>query len=148
MFHLAQDEWGTWLWTPPGSQAQRGLEPVQTFDHLNVKLVSPSQWWTAIWNDSRRFDLYIDIVTPPAWQGNRVTMVDLDLDVIRLNSGAVVIDDEAEFAAHQVAYGYPQPVITKARRAADMIRDRIANGEEPFNEMGRERMQQAARLAR
>lgn len=148
MLHLAEDEWGTWLWTPPGSTARRGSEPVQTFDHLNVKLISPGQWWTAIWNDSKRFDLYIDIVTPPAWQNDRVTMVDLDLDVIRLNSGDVVIDDEDEFAKHQLAYGYPDAVIAKARQTADEISTRIANGQEPFNEVGKAYMQQAARRAR
>ena len=147
MYHLDDDEWGTWLWTPPGSQAQRASEPVQIFDHLNVKLVSPNQWWTAIWNDSKRFDLYIDIVTPPAWRDHRVTMVDLDLDVIRLRTGEVIIDDEDEFADHQVAYGYPDSVVTKARRTAHDIRRRIAAGEEPFNEVGKARMEEAARLA-
>ena len=147
MLPLAEDEWGTWLWTPPGSTARRGSEPLQTFNHLNVKLITPDQWWTAIWNDSKRFDLYIDIVAPPAWLPNRVTMVDLDLDVIRLTSGEVVIDDEDEFAAHQVAYGYPESVIAKARHAADDIRDQIASGEEPFLEVGKAYMRQAARRA-
>jgi predicted RNA-binding protein associated with RNAse of E/G family len=147
MFALAEDEWGTWLWTPPGSRAQRGAEPAQTFNHLNVKLISAGQWWTAIWNDSKRFDLYIDIVTPPAWRSGQVTMVDLDLDVIRLDGGEVVIDDEDEFAHHQIAYGYPATVVAKARQTADSIRTKIANGEEPFNEVGNARMEEAARLA-
>ena len=45
------------LRTPAGSTAQRGDEPPQTFNHTNVKLISPGAWWTAIWNDGRRYDL-------------------------------------------------------------------------------------------
>ena len=33
-------------------------------------------------------------------------MVDLDLDVIRMRDGGI-LDDEDEFAEHQVRYGYP-----------------------------------------
>ena len=93
MHVLDQDEWGTWLWTPPGSTARCGDEPARTFNHLNVKLIAPGEWWTAIWNDSGRYDLYVDIITPPAWNGDRVTMIDLDLDIVRLANDRVVIAD-------------------------------------------------------
>ncbi len=148
MYYLDQDEWGTWLWTPPGSTAQRADEPAQAFDHLNVKLIAPGEWWTAIWNDSGRYDLYIDIVTPAAWRGSRVTMIDLDLDVVRIADGTVIVDDEDEFLDHQVKYGYPASVIEKARSTADTLQQRIQAGEEPFAEVGASRMHQAAQLAK
>jgi len=146
MYHLGDDDWGTWLWTPPGSTAKRAADPPKTFDHLNVKLVVPGQWWTAIWNDSRRYDLYIDVVTPPAWEDGRVTMIDLDLDLVRLEDGSVLIEDEDEFALHQVAYGYPDAVVPKARETADDLQRRLLAGEEPFHEVGAARMRQAAEL--
>lgn len=147
MYHLADDPWGTWLWTPPGSTARRASEPARTFDHLNVKLVSPDSWWTAIWNDSGHFDLYVDIIAPAAWSGNRVTMIDLDLDIIRRADGTVLIEDEDEFANHQTAFGYPEEVIAKARRVTNELRDSIAVGAEPFSEVGAGRMAEAAQLA-
>lgn len=148
MNYLDQDEWGIWLWTPPGSTAQRATEPAQTFEHLNVKLIAPGEWWTAIWNDSGRYDLYVDIVTPAAWRGDRVTMVDLDLDIIRLADSTVIIDDEDEFAAHQVAYRYPPAVVDRARATADALHRNIQNGQEPFVSVGAARMRQAGRMAR
>ena len=147
MHVLDQDDWGTWLWTPPGSTARRGDEPARTFNHLNVKLIAPGEWWTAIWNDSGRYDLYVDIITPPAWNGDRVTMIDLDLDIVRLANDRVVIADEDEFAAHRVAYGYPQSVIARTRQVTDNLWRHISNGEEPFNAVGATRMKEAAALA-
>ena len=147
MHILAEDQWGTWLWATPGSTARRGEDPVKTFDHLNVKLVALGEWWTAIWNDSGTYDLYVDIITPAAWNHRRVTMIDLDLDVVRLADGRVVTADEDEFAAHQRAYSYPQAVIDKTRRVTDALQRRVSAGEEPFNEVGATRMHQAAKLA-
>ena len=147
MMLLDKDEWGTWLWTPPGSTAQRGDDPARTFGHLNVKLIAPGQWWTAMWNDGSKYDLYVDIITPPGWGSDRVTMIDLDLDLIRISSGHVIVDDEDEFAAHQLAYGYPQPVIDKARSTADDLHQLIQQGQEPFATVGQTRMRQAAKLA-
>lgn len=70
MHVLDRVEWGAWLWTPPGSTARRGDEPARTFNHLNVKLIAPGEWWTAMWNDADSYDLYVDVVTPAAWNGD------------------------------------------------------------------------------
>jgi protein associated with RNAse G/E len=144
---LDEDEWGTWLWTPPGSTARRGHDPVKMFNHLNVKLIAPDQWWTAIWNDSGSYDLYVDIITPAAWNRDRVTMIDLDLDLVRLADKSVIIADEDEFAAHQLDYAYPQAVIDKAWNVAEELKSRISAGDEPFTAVGAARMQEAAALA-
>lgn len=148
MYWLDEDEWGTWLWTPPGSTAKRGDDPAKTFNHLNLKLIAPGEWWTAIWNDSGRFDLYIDTITPASWNGDRVTMIDLDLDIMRRADGSVIIEDEDEFELHQDLYAYPQTVIEKARSVTDTLRDRIAAGEEPFAKVGQEMMARAQALAK
>ncbi len=142
MYHLADDEWGTWLWTPPGSVARRGDEEPKVFRHTNVKLIRPGAWWTAIWNDSARHDLYVDIITPAKWNGDRVTMIDLDLDVERqAGDGLVSILDEDEFAEHRMSLGYPDHVVQGARRAADEVAELVAAGAEPFTEAGDRWMQ-------
>ena len=51
--------------------------------------------------------VYVDITTPPVWDGTVLRAVDLDLDVVRGNTGRVWVDDEDEFADHRVRFGYP-----------------------------------------
>ena len=144
---LDQDEWGTWLWTPPGSSAQRGAEPPQTFNHLNVKLISPGDWWTAIWNDGGRYDLYIDVITPAAISADIVTMIDLDLDLVRTVDGAVTIQDEDEFADHQVRYRYSEYLIDRAVSATHGLKPKLEAREEPFGDVGDRMMARAKALA-
>ncbi len=45
--------------------------------------------------------------------------VDLDLDVVRGNTGRVWVDDEDEFAEHRVAFDYPEDVVTSAVASAE-----------------------------
>ena len=58
-------------------------------------------------------------------------MADLDLDVSRTRSGAIVLHDEHEFAEHQLKYGYPAEVIAAAERTAAWLRTAL-DGREPF----------------
>jgi protein associated with RNAse G/E len=60
-----------------------------------------------------------------------VTMIDLDLDVIKRRDGTVFIDDEDEFAEHQVKYAYPADVIATARQTCDWLVQAVST-EEPF----------------
>jgi hypothetical protein len=78
--------------------------------------------------------VYIDITTPAQWSadGMTVTMVDLDLDVLRRWDGRVDVDDEDEFAEHQVALGYPPELIELAERSCAERRAALAQGDEPF----------------
>ena len=77
----------------------------------NVLLVPRGRGMTAMFyteHPEQAFELYVDITTPPVWDGDHVTAVDLDLDVIRRFDGSWYVDDEDEFAEHQVGYGYPE----------------------------------------
>ncbi len=48
--------------------------------------------------------------------------LDLDLDVVRRQDGRTYLDDEDEFAEHQVAYAYPPEVVGMAEQsAADVL---------------------------
>ncbi len=135
MWYLGEDEHGIWLGAGAGATARRGSEPPITFDQPSVQLIPPRQWWTAVFNgEPARTEIYCDISTPPDWpSANEVTMVDLDLDVVRLRAdGQVLIVDEDEFAEHQVSYGYPAEVISQAERAAAWLHRAISAGAEPF----------------
>lgn len=146
MQRLGEDEHGTWLWAPSGTMARRGDEPPKQFRSLAVKLVTRRRWWTAIWNDDREDELYVDIATPAQWSGDRVTLIDLDLDIVRWRHGGVEVLDEDEFAEHQVAYGYPDHVVDRARSATAQVFLDVEGRKEPFGNVAHPWLQAARRL--
>lgn len=135
MRYLGEDEHGVWLGAPGGSFTQRGAEPRVYLKQHMVRLMPRGQWWTAVFDaEPEATEIYCDISTPPTWpHEDEVTMVDLDLDVMRLRAdGKVLLVDEDEFAEHQVRYGYPAEVISQAQQAADWLLATIRDGAEPF----------------
>jgi hypothetical protein len=147
MNRLGEDVHGLWLWSPPGAVMQRGLEPPRRAPALNVKLIPDGKWWTAIWSYKRKVDLYVDIITPPTWNGSTVAMVDIDLDVVRTADGRVAVRDEDEFLQHQVAMDYPLRLIDTARATAARIAIAVENRHEPFGDVGVSWMNRAVELA-
>jgi uncharacterized protein len=79
-------------------------------------------------------EIYRDITTEPRWlHPGDVTMVDLDLDVLRMRrDGQVQLVDEDEFAEHQARYGYPADVIRQAEESAAWLLMTIRARTEPF----------------
>ena len=130
--YLGEDEHGVWLGAPPNSVSQRGDEPQVTHPQAHVMLLPRDSWWTAIFNDEpRATEIYCDITSPLEFTDELVSMIDLDLDVVRRRDGTIYVDDEDEFAEHQVKYGYPAEVIASARAACDWLVDAVAT-DEPF----------------
>jgi protein associated with RNAse G/E len=133
--HLGEDEHGTWLGAPAGTPIQRGSEPPVVLEQAWVQLIPDGQWWTAAFNaEPATTEIYCDITTEPRWLSpDEVTMVDLDLDVLRKRGdGQVLLVDEDEFADHQVRYGYPADVIRRAEEAAAWLLDATRARVEPF----------------
>ena len=137
MVWLGVDEYGVWLGAPIGTVYRRGLEgPVYATQESRVMLFPHDAWWTALFLAApARLDVYCDVATPSRWlHPGEVTMVDLDLDVCRTREGGVVlVDDEDEFAEHQVRYGYPPEVVAHATASADWLAASLSSGLEPFN---------------
>jgi hypothetical protein len=141
MRRLGVDEHGVWLWAPAGTELRRGSDEPVTAKHGFVKVITPGQWWTAIWNDATQADgrsirTYVDVITPAAWDGDTVYMVDLDLDVVRRSDGTVEVADEDEFEDHKIAFGYPEHVIDRARAVTARLVLAIEGEHEPFGEAG------------
>jgi len=132
MSRLGEDEHGLWLWAPAGTPMQRGSEPVRYSKSVNVKLIPEDRWWTAIWAWQRRHDLYVDIITPPQWNGATVTMVDIDLDVVRWADGRVEVLDEDEFEEHRHRFDYPPRLVDTARATTARLAMAVEAGHEPF----------------
>jgi protein associated with RNAse G/E len=106
-------------------------------------LIPYDAWWVAtIYGDDaeRPVDVYVDISTPSEWSadGSTVRTVDLDLDVIKDPDGRVWVDDEDEFAEHQVTLGYPADIILSAQRSCEEVLQTVAAGAEPFSGVHRE----------
>jgi len=135
MQHLGEDEHGIWLGARPGSTMQRGDESPIVMEAAFVQLIPDGAWWTATFRgEPSNAEIYCDICTPPRWPDPaEVTMVDLDLDVLRLRSDQrVLLDDEDEFAEHQIRYRYPADVISNAEAAAAWLLDAVSAKAEPF----------------
>ena len=131
---LGEDEHGVWLGAPLGTELRRGEAVMELAEMAHVVLLPRAGWWTAAFNaPPKRTEIYCDISTVPEWtSAEEVTMIDLDLDVLRRRTGRVELVDEDEFAEHQVRYAYPPEVIGNARASADWLVTAVADRREPF----------------
>jgi uncharacterized protein len=132
---LGEDEHGVWLGQPAGTVYSKAAGPVYSTDVPQVLLCPRGSWWTAnFYGGQSTLDIYCDVAMPGQWEGpDAVTMVDLDLDVCRVRAdGRVFIDDEDEFAEHQVRYSYPPAVIAAASAAAAELVHAVTAGAGPF----------------
>ena len=78
-------------------------------------------------------DLYVDMTTPAEIDGSTVRCTDLDLDVIRGANGMVLVDDEDEFAEHQVAFDYPPEVVQAAEESCAAVLAAVSARTPPFD---------------
>lgn len=142
--YLGSDEHGDWVGIPRGTRMSR---PGAVFEAPvdQVCLVpgpGPEEtrgWCAAFYGDGGAghaqapVGIYVDIATPPVWDGTTAHAVDLDLDVVRGLSGRVWVDDEDEFAAHRVSLGYPPDVVELALRSCAHVHAAVTGGIPPFD---------------
>ncbi|GAB1690239.1 DUF402 domain-containing protein [Krasilnikovia sp. M28-CT-15] len=134
--HLGEDRHGTWLGTRAGTIVHYSYgdkAPAPTQQHA-VRLVPHDRWWCAVFfaAPSRR-DVYCDITAPARWNGpSEVTLIDLDLDLVRYRDGTVELDDADEFVTNAAAFGYPAEVVAQAQAAATRLQADLTDGTEPF----------------
>lgn len=138
--YLGSDEYGHWYGARPPTRMWRPGREV-TFERHFVGLFPHDGWYAATfyeWADiPESHDVYVDIATVATWDGSSVTLVDLDLDVVREWSGNVFVDDEDEFAEHQVALAYPPDVVAAAEASCAAVVAAVRAGAEPFGAVGR-----------
>jgi hypothetical protein len=128
--YLGSDEHGDWLGDPVHNQWSGGPNSFVSVTD-NVLLVPRGRGMTAMFyteHPEQAFELYVDITTPAVWDGDLVTAVDLDLDVIRRFDGTWFVDDEDEFAEHQVTYGYPPELVADAEAECARVAAEIRSG--------------------
>ena len=135
---LGVDALGHWVGVPSGTWLERPGAGFHAWcDH--VVLLPHDAWWVAtIYSEQdadRPVDVYVDITGPCTWADDEswVRTVDLDLDVIKGPTGRIWVDDEDEFADHQVSLGYPQDVIDTAVRSCEEVLRAVTEGAAPFD---------------
>ncbi|MGI8794770.1 MAG: DUF402 domain-containing protein [Acidimicrobiales bacterium] len=129
---LGEDDHGLWLELRVGAPVYRGDELLFRGTSGGLMLVPPADGWLAWFPEFGDFELYVDIVSGTTRTESSVTMVDLDLDVIRRRDGTVELLDVDEFERHQVELSYPTPLIEHAERVAQHVLEAVRAGAEPF----------------
>lgn len=157
--YLGTDEHGVWTGYPAGTRfARPGLE--YRANTRGVGYFPDAGWTPAFYPGDQEHPygtrVYTDLTTVPEWRGPaasgaqawEVTMVDLDLDVIGFHAGYIdpkargsraFIDDQDEFAAHQVRYGYPAELVTRVDTDAQALLKAVLDGTAPFDDVVPER---------
>jgi hypothetical protein len=84
--HLGDDEHGSWFAAPVHNEVRRAGEVLFLARQPSLYLVPADAkpwlaWFGTVLEAPFDFDVYVDVGTVPMWTGNRITMVDLDLDV-------------------------------------------------------------------
>jgi uncharacterized protein len=140
--YLGSDEHGDWLGIPAGTFMSRpGADYVSPTNQ--VGLVPPPGpdaargWLATIHDEGGPVRVYVDIASPPQWDdaGDRHVLraIDLDLDVVRGNTGRVWVDDEDEFAEHRIAFGYPDDVSRAAMDSCERVLALVTEGRAPYD---------------
>ena len=135
---LGSDEHGDWLGIPGGTHMSRPdaeyVAPVAQV--VLVPLAGPDDergWLATFHAPGGPVQVYVDMTTPPAWDGPVLRAVDLDLDVVRGATGRVWIDDEDEFARHRVEFGYPDETARLAMRTCDRVQADVTAARAPYD---------------
>lgn len=133
---LGEDRHGVWVGAPSGTRMRRPGASFVT-DQSQVSLVPRQDAFLATFyapGGLAPFDVYVDISTVPVWQDGptrTVTVVDLDLDVVRGWTGRVWVDDEDEFAARRVHY--PADLVRLAATSCEAVRTAVESGRPPYD---------------
>ena len=131
--YLGADEHGDWIGIPVGTPMARPGASFTT-EVAQVGLVPRGVGWVSTFHaPGWRIATYVDMTAVPWWDGTTCRTVDLDLDVIRTGDGDVLLDDEDEFAEHQVRYGYPAEVVALAEESAAWVLQAVLEERAPFD---------------
>lgn len=133
---LGSDNFGTWLWMPPGTIADTGSGAYAAIPGL--RLIPVGQMWSAYLVPSspavaEAESVYVDITTPTRRTGDVFEFIDLDLDLEVVGAGPPTVLDRDEFTDHANAWAYPAATMTAAETTCCYVADLLANRRAPFD---------------
>ena len=137
-FWLGGDDQGDWIGIPAGTPMSRpGLDVRAEHDQVGLVPTGDDEVVRSCLPTFHRAPapvwVYVDMTTLPVWDGVTLRAVDLDLDVVRRRAGEVFVDDEDEFAEHQVSLGYPPEVVALAEASRDRVLAAVLAGDAPYD---------------
>ena len=134
---LGSDLYGDWIGIPAGTpMARPGADYVAPVDQVGLvppALAGERGWLATFHAPGGQVDVYVDITSPPQWDGTTLRAVDLDLDVVRGTTGRVWVDDEDEFAEHRITLDYPTPLVLHATRTCDLVHTAVRGRLAPYD---------------
>ncbi|MUT65570.1 DUF402 domain-containing protein [Paenibacillus sp. NEAU-GSW1] len=100
-----------------------------------VSFFIPGEWFNVVaLLEDAGVRYYCNIASPPFMQGDVLTYIDYDLDVIRTADGSRHIVDQDEYELHKLAYHYPKMVDDLVYQGLTALLQRIDRGQAPFHE--------------
>lgn len=109
-------------------------QKIFTMENWTIEFFSSELWFTVSADvvDGEINQYYCNINQPAQLNGNVVSFVDLDLDLIRRNGEWKVVDED-EFESNAVKFSYPDELIQRARQELANLKERIKNRDFPFD---------------
>ena len=109
--------------------------------HIARGTHSTEYYWLDRWYNIFRFgkpdgalrNYYCNVNVPPRVEGNVLSYVDLDLDILVAPDLSYQILDSEDFERHAKLYAYPEDLIKNARRAVDELTEMIEARQFPFD---------------
>ena len=98
-----------------------------------VSFFIPNQWFNIIaLIEKNGIRFYCNIASPSYFDGQTLTYIDYDLDVVLQANGRVLVLDEDEYARHKRIYHYSPLVQEKAEQGLAEVLAMIEKKESPF----------------
>jgi len=138
--YLGQDEHGWWIFQGTNEFISRPGAALYTESEA-VLLIPREGDYVATFFDGQHphgVQVYVDLAVDPGWARIRpgvfeFHLIDMDLDVIRQRDRGVYLDDEDEFAEHQVAMDYPDDMVTRIKAESARIQQAVEDRQAPFD---------------
>jgi protein associated with RNAse G/E len=109
---------------------------------IDAGTISTEFYWLDRWYNVFRFSeaegklksFYCNVNMPPTFDGNVLTYVDLDIDVLVQPDFSYQILDLEEFQKNAAHYDYPESVCMNAKLAVDELLELISTRSYPFSD--------------
>ena len=104
--------------------------------------LSIEYYWLDRWYNIFRFvqptgelrNFYCNVNVPPVLEGNVLSYIDLDMDILVAPDLSYSILDEDEFVANAARFNYPNEIIRRSREALEHLITLIEERAFPFND--------------
>ncbi|ANE45429.1 hypothetical protein SY83_02800 [Paenibacillus swuensis] len=100
-----------------------------------VSFFIPGQWFNVVaLIEDQGVRYYCNVASPPYKNGNVITYIDYDLDVIRHSNGDIQVVDQDEYDTHRLKLHYSEVVEHKVQEGLKQLLERVNNRIPPFQD--------------